>query len=85
MYLNDVFTVTVNLAGLPAIAGSVRDHRRTACRSGFQIIGKAFDEATVLRARPRGRNGRRVLHGETPSIGGGRHERRTHSQADPRA
>jgi aspartyl-tRNA(Asn)/glutamyl-tRNA(Gln) amidotransferase subunit A len=49
MYLNDVFTVTVNLAGLPAIsvpAGLSHD----GLPLGLQIIGKAFDEATVLRA-----------------------------------
>jgi aspartyl-tRNA(Asn)/glutamyl-tRNA(Gln) amidotransferase subunit A len=48
MYLNDVFTVTANLAGLPAIsvpAGLSVDHLPL----GLQIIGKAFDEATVLR------------------------------------
>ena len=49
MYLNDVFTVTVNLAGLPGIAvpaGLTPD----GLPLGLQIIGKAFDEATVLRA-----------------------------------
>jgi aspartyl-tRNA(Asn)/glutamyl-tRNA(Gln) amidotransferase subunit A len=49
MYLNDVFTVTVNLAGLPALAvpaGLTAD----GLPLGLQIIGKAFDEATVLRA-----------------------------------
>jgi len=49
MYLNDVFTVTVNLAGLP---GLVVPAGLTANRLplGLQIIGKAFDETTVLRA-----------------------------------
>jgi aspartyl-tRNA(Asn)/glutamyl-tRNA(Gln) amidotransferase subunit A len=49
MYLNDVFTVTVNLAGLPGIsvpAGLTAD----GLPLGLQIIGRAFDEATVLRA-----------------------------------
>src|SRR6185437_15576249 len=49
MYLNDVFTVTVNLAGLPGIsvpAGLTAD----GLPLGLQIIGKAFDEKTVLRA-----------------------------------
>jgi aspartyl-tRNA(Asn)/glutamyl-tRNA(Gln) amidotransferase subunit A len=49
MYLNDVFTVTVNLAGLPGLAvpaGFTGD----GLPLGLQIIGKAFDEATVLRA-----------------------------------
>ncbi len=49
MYLNDVFTVTVNLAGLPGMsvpAGLTGD----GLPLGLQIIGKAFDEKTVLRA-----------------------------------
>ena len=49
MYLNDVFTVTVNLAGLPGIsvpAGLTAD----GLPLGLQLIGRAFDEATVLRA-----------------------------------
>jgi len=48
MYLNDVFTVTVNLAGLPGLvvpAGLTEN----GLPLGLQIIGKAFDEATVLR------------------------------------
>lgn len=48
MYLNDVFTVTVNLAGLPGIsvpAGLSHD----GLPLGLQVIGRAFDEATVLR------------------------------------
>ncbi len=48
MYLNDVFTVTVNLAGLPGLsvpAGLTKE----GLPLGLQIIGKAFDEAGVLR------------------------------------
>jgi aspartyl-tRNA(Asn)/glutamyl-tRNA(Gln) amidotransferase subunit A len=48
MYLNDVFTVPANLAGLPAIsvpAGLSGD----GLPLGLQIIGRAFDEETVLR------------------------------------
>ena len=47
MYVNDIFTVTVNLAGLPAIsipAGvDVKGYPL-----GLQIIGKAFDEQNIL-------------------------------------
>ncbi|MDC0516534.1 Asp-tRNA(Asn)/Glu-tRNA(Gln) amidotransferase subunit GatA [Candidatus Pelagibacter sp.] len=47
MYLNDIFTVPVNLAGLPAIsipAGvDAKGHPL-----GLQIIGKAFDEQNIL-------------------------------------
>jgi aspartyl-tRNA(Asn)/glutamyl-tRNA(Gln) amidotransferase subunit A len=49
MYLTDVFTVPVNLAGLPSIsvpAGLSAE----GLPLGFQIIGRAFDEPTVLRA-----------------------------------
>jgi len=48
MYLNDVFTVTVNLAGLPGMSvpcGLSAD----GLPLGLQIIGKPWDEATVLR------------------------------------
>ena len=47
MYLNDVFTIPVNLAGLPAIsvpAGFDND----GLPLGLQLIGKAFDEQTIL-------------------------------------
>jgi aspartyl-tRNA(Asn)/glutamyl-tRNA(Gln) amidotransferase subunit A len=49
MYLNDIFTVTVNMAGLPGMsvpAGLSKD----GLPLGLQIIGKPFDEETVLRA-----------------------------------
>jgi aspartyl-tRNA(Asn)/glutamyl-tRNA(Gln) amidotransferase subunit A len=49
MYLNDVFTVTVNLAGLPAISVP-SGLTQGGLPLGLQVIGKAFDEATVLRA-----------------------------------
>ena len=48
MYLNDVFTVPANLAGLPAISvptGLSAD----GMPLGLQIIGRAFDEEGVLR------------------------------------
>ncbi len=47
MYLNDVFTVPASLAGLPAIsvpAGLSSD----GLPLGLQLIGRAFDEETVL-------------------------------------
>ncbi|TCT11342.1 aspartyl/glutamyl-tRNA(Asn/Gln) amidotransferase subunit A [Tepidamorphus gemmatus] len=49
MYLNDVFTVTVNMAGLPGIAvpaGLSADGLPLA----LQLIGRPFDEATLFRA-----------------------------------
>ena len=47
MYLNDIFTVPVNLAGLPAISipGGL-DVKGYPL--GLQIIGKAFDEQNIL-------------------------------------
>ncbi|MCB9993964.1 MAG: Asp-tRNA(Asn)/Glu-tRNA(Gln) amidotransferase subunit GatA [Hyphomicrobiaceae bacterium] len=49
MYLNDVFTVTVNMAGLPGIAVPAgKDHRGLPL--GLQLIGKPFDEETLFAA-----------------------------------
>ncbi|MHB8378009.1 MAG: Asp-tRNA(Asn)/Glu-tRNA(Gln) amidotransferase subunit GatA [Dehalococcoidia bacterium] len=48
MYLNDVFTLPVNIAGLPGI--SVPCGFVDGLPVGLQIIGKPFDETTVLRA-----------------------------------
>lgn len=48
MYLNDIFTVTVNMAGLPGIsvpAGLSGE----GLPLGLQLIGKAFDEETLFR------------------------------------
>lgn len=49
MYLNDVFTVTVNLAGVPAISVPA-GLTASGLPLGLQLIGRAFDEATLLRA-----------------------------------
>ncbi len=47
MYLNDVFTLPVNIAGLPGL--SVPAGFVDGLPVGLQVIGKPFDEATVLR------------------------------------
>jgi aspartyl-tRNA(Asn)/glutamyl-tRNA(Gln) amidotransferase subunit A len=47
MYLNDICTIPVNLAGVPAI--SVPCGFVEGLPVGLQIIGKVFDESTVLR------------------------------------
>ena len=49
MYLNDVFTVPVSLAGLPAISVPIGLSSNNL-PLGFQIIGKRFDEDSVLSA-----------------------------------
>lgn len=49
MYLEDVFTVTLNLAGLPGIAVPV-GLAKDGLPLGLQLIGKAFDEATLFKA-----------------------------------
>jgi aspartyl-tRNA(Asn)/glutamyl-tRNA(Gln) amidotransferase subunit A len=48
MYLSDVFTVPVNLAGIPAISVPC-GFNSAGLPIGLQIIGKPFDEETVLR------------------------------------
>jgi aspartyl-tRNA(Asn)/glutamyl-tRNA(Gln) amidotransferase subunit A len=48
MYLNDIFTVSANLAGVPGI--SIPCGFAGPLPIGFQLIGKMFDEATILRA-----------------------------------
>ena len=47
MYLNDIFTVPVNLAGLPAISIPA-GHDAAGYPLGLQIIGKAFNEQEIL-------------------------------------
>ncbi len=48
MYLSDIYTISINLAGLPALSLPCGfDSNRMPI--GLQIIGKRFDEATILR------------------------------------
>ncbi|MDE2066639.1 MAG: Asp-tRNA(Asn)/Glu-tRNA(Gln) amidotransferase subunit GatA [Bradyrhizobium sp.] len=47
MYLNDIFTVTVNMAGLPGIAVPAGKDRQ-ALPLGLQLIGRPFDEETLF-------------------------------------
>jgi aspartyl-tRNA(Asn)/glutamyl-tRNA(Gln) amidotransferase subunit A len=49
MYLNDVFTVTVNMAGLPGIAVPAGLDGQ-GLPLGLQLIGRPFDEATLFSA-----------------------------------
>ncbi|MDE2007029.1 MAG: Asp-tRNA(Asn)/Glu-tRNA(Gln) amidotransferase subunit GatA [Rhodospirillales bacterium] len=47
MYLNDVFTVPANLAGVPAISVPA-GLDANGLPLGLQVIGRGFDEATVI-------------------------------------
>jgi len=47
MYLNDIFTVPVNLSGLPAISVPT-GYDKNNLPLGLQLIGKPFDEQTLL-------------------------------------
>ena len=46
MYLSDVFTVSTNLAGLPAM--SIPMGFKNKLPLGLQIIGNHFDESKIL-------------------------------------
>jgi aspartyl-tRNA(Asn)/glutamyl-tRNA(Gln) amidotransferase subunit A len=48
MYLSDIYTVTANLVGVPGISLPCGTNRE-GLPLGIQILGKHFDEATVLR------------------------------------
>ena len=49
MYLQDICTVPVNLAGLPGVSIPCGVNKNNL-PLGFQLIGKALDEETILRA-----------------------------------
>jgi aspartyl-tRNA(Asn)/glutamyl-tRNA(Gln) amidotransferase subunit A len=49
MYLSDIFTISASLAGLPAIALPC-GFSKGGLPIGLQIIGRAFEEETILRA-----------------------------------
>jgi aspartyl-tRNA(Asn)/glutamyl-tRNA(Gln) amidotransferase subunit A len=50
MYLADVFTITANLAALPAMSLPCGKDPATGLPVGLQLVGRPFDEATLLRA-----------------------------------
>ncbi len=49
MYLSDIYTISVNLAGLPAIALPC-GFSRAGLPIGMQLIGRPFEEEVILRA-----------------------------------
>jgi aspartyl-tRNA(Asn)/glutamyl-tRNA(Gln) amidotransferase subunit A len=63
----DIYTVSMNLAGLPAL--SIDCGRVEGLPVGLQIIGKPFDEETVIRLA----HGYQQIRGTTD--GSGRHHR----------
>jgi aspartyl-tRNA(Asn)/glutamyl-tRNA(Gln) amidotransferase subunit A len=48
MYLNDVFTIPVNMAGLPGLSFPASLGSRTGLPVGMQLIGRPFDEETLF-------------------------------------
>jgi aspartyl-tRNA(Asn)/glutamyl-tRNA(Gln) amidotransferase subunit A len=73
MYLNDIFTVSANLTGLPSISvpAGFSESREPGAGSrlpiGLQLTGRAFDEATVLRTADAYQRDTR-FHTEAPPI-----------------
>jgi aspartyl-tRNA(Asn)/glutamyl-tRNA(Gln) amidotransferase subunit A len=50
MYLADVFTITCNLAALPGLSVPCGLEAESGMPVGLQLLGRPFDEATLLRA-----------------------------------
>ena len=48
MYKSDMYTIAVNLVGLPAISLPVADDPESGMPIGLQLIAKAFDEKTIF-------------------------------------
>ena len=48
MYLADIYTVTANLAGVPGISVPCGETKERL-PIGLQILGRHFDESTVMR------------------------------------
>ncbi|MDR3085586.1 MAG: Asp-tRNA(Asn)/Glu-tRNA(Gln) amidotransferase subunit GatA [Christensenellaceae bacterium] len=71
MYLSDIFTVSINLAGLPAISVPAGLDEK-GLPVGAQLIGRRFDDATVLRAGDAFQRST-SFHKLTPPIYGGAH------------
>ena len=66
MYLNDIFTVSANLTGLPSISVPC-GFAGNRLPIGLQLTGRAFDEATLLRAAGAYQR-ETTFHNEAPPI-----------------
>jgi aspartyl-tRNA(Asn)/glutamyl-tRNA(Gln) amidotransferase subunit A len=49
MYLSDIFTISLNLAGLPGLSMPVGLGKDSGMPIGMQLFGPAFEEASILR------------------------------------
>jgi aspartyl-tRNA(Asn)/glutamyl-tRNA(Gln) amidotransferase subunit A len=49
MYLSDIFTISVNLAGIPGISLPC-GFTKNGLPIGLQLLGRHFDEESILRA-----------------------------------
>jgi aspartyl-tRNA(Asn)/glutamyl-tRNA(Gln) amidotransferase subunit A len=68
MYLADVFTITANLAGTPAVSFPA-GFDPAGLPIGVQLVGRHFDEATILRLA-HAFQGATDYHEKRPSIAG---------------
>jgi aspartyl-tRNA(Asn)/glutamyl-tRNA(Gln) amidotransferase subunit A len=50
MYLADIFTISLNLSGLPGLSMPVGLGQDTGLPVGLQLFGRAWDEGTILGA-----------------------------------
>ena len=48
MYKSDMYTIAVNLVGLPGISLPILKDAESGMPVGLQLIGKAFDEPTLF-------------------------------------
>jgi len=61
MYLSDIFTISLNLAGLPGLSMPVGLGKDSGMPIGMQLFGPAFEEAAILRTA-------KVLGGALPPL-----------------
>jgi aspartyl-tRNA(Asn)/glutamyl-tRNA(Gln) amidotransferase subunit A len=66
MYLNDIFTVSANLTGLPAISVPC-GFSRARVPIGLQLTGRMFDEVTVLKTADAYQRDT-AFHSESPTL-----------------